>query len=66
MIPDVTKEEFLEAIRRGVRDAIWDIATNATSMPCADFYEHIKEGVALGIQRTGVRPARAPQGRPPR
>lgn len=45
----IRTDQFMEAIRSGVSDGIWRIATNATQMPCADFYEMIKEGVKEGM-----------------
>jgi hypothetical protein len=36
---------MMDAISEGVRRAIWQIATNGTQMPCADFYASITEGV---------------------
>jgi len=41
----LTEEQIMDAISEGVRRAIWGIATNATGMPCHDFYAHIKDGV---------------------
>lgn len=37
------KEEILQAIEDGVERAMWQMITNATSMPCQDFYDTIKE-----------------------
>ena len=39
-LPDITKEELLAAIRDGVYDAMWQMITNATSMPCNDLLTH--------------------------
>jgi hypothetical protein len=50
-LPRVSKEELLGAIRDGVHDAIWHMITNATDMPCHDFYDTVKDGVAEGIER---------------
>jgi hypothetical protein len=36
-LPTITKDELLEAIRQGVHDAMWEMITNATQMPCHDF-----------------------------
>lgn len=47
---DIPHELLYDAVRQGVRDAIWQIATNATDMPCSDFYETIKQGVQDGIK----------------
>jgi hypothetical protein len=55
MTPKVSKEEFLEAIREGVREALWDVMTNATSAPCHDFYESIREGVREAIEKSNER-----------
>ena len=33
-----------------IQDAIWKIATNATSALCADFYDSIKEGVEKAME----------------
>lgn len=50
---DLDPEKVYEAIRLGVSDAIWNIATNATSAPCGDFYHHIKEGVREAMEKVG-------------
>jgi len=36
---------MMTAISKGVYNAIWDIATNATHAPCGDFYASIEKGV---------------------
>lgn len=38
-------EQIVEAIRDGVRAAMWQMITNATDMPCADFYDTIEKAV---------------------
>jgi hypothetical protein len=43
--PDVTKEEFLEAVRQGVYDAVWDAITDATLRPCRNLFETIGAAV---------------------
>lgn len=43
----LSNKDMMTAVSDGVRAAVWDIATNATDMPCADFYEAIKGGVSL-------------------
>jgi hypothetical protein len=48
---DIPHELLYEAIRQGMADAIWRVATNATQMPCADFYDTIKEGVEKAMAR---------------
>lgn len=53
-LPMISKEELLDAIREGVHDAVWRMITNATSMPCHDFYDMVKEGVAMGIKEAGA------------
>jgi len=40
-----------EAIRRGVADAVWRIATSGTATPHADFFDAIKEGARAGVER---------------
>jgi hypothetical protein len=52
-LPTITKEELLFA-RGGVNDAVWRMITNATQMPCLDFYDTVKEGVAKGIEELGA------------
>lgn len=51
MTPEITKQEFLEAISDGVTKAIWKIATDASYTPCADFYDMIKLGCEEGIKK---------------
>jgi hypothetical protein len=48
-LPTVSKQELLDAIRKGVTDAMWAMITNATSAPCADFFEMVKKGVEEGV-----------------
>ena len=45
---DVPNELLFDAVRRGVSDAMWQLMTNATGMPCADFYQAIENGTAEG------------------
>lgn len=56
-LPDLTKEELLGAIRDGVYEAMWQMITNATSMPCNDFYDTVKAGIAEGIAAAAERVA---------
>jgi hypothetical protein len=56
-LPSVSKQEFLDAIRNGVADAVWQMITNATAAPCADFYDFVKDGVAEGIERLDLHDA---------
>jgi hypothetical protein len=44
---------LFDAVCRGTCDAIWQMITDATHAPCADFYATLKEGVADGIVRIG-------------
>lgn len=48
---DIPDELLYDAVRKGVADAIWRVANNATDMPCSDFYESIKQGARDGIAR---------------
>lgn len=50
-IGDLEEHQIMQAIRDGVADAIWRIATNATDMPCADFYAAIAKGAEEGVVR---------------
>lgn len=52
-LPRLSRKDLIEAITEGVRRAMWDIATNATQMPCHDFYASIQDGVRDGIERLG-------------
>jgi hypothetical protein len=51
----ISKRELLGAIREGVYDAVWQMITNATSMPCHDFFDTVREGIADGIERAQVK-----------
>ena len=46
----LSKRELLDAIREGVFDAMWAVATNRTMAPCTDFYDSIQDGVEAGIK----------------
>jgi hypothetical protein len=48
---DAANRALMEAIRGGVHDAIWHVATNATGMPSADFYDSVKDGVKEAMER---------------
>lgn len=41
----------MDSIRAGVSDAMWQMITNATSMPCHDFFDTVKDGVAQGMTK---------------
>jgi hypothetical protein len=59
-LPAITREELLNAIREGVYDAMWQMITNATSMPCHDFFDQVREGVENAmckISRATLHPA---------
>jgi hypothetical protein len=45
----VKKADVLEAVRDGMADAVWRMIRSATSMPGADFYAALEDGVARGI-----------------
>ena len=40
---DLDKQEIYNAITEGVDRAMWRMITNATDMPCHDFYDTIKD-----------------------
>lgn len=46
----LSRKDMMEAVSEGVRRAVWQMITNATDMPCADFFDAVKEGVAEGIK----------------
>ena len=43
------KAVLYHAIKDGVEAAMWRMITNATDMPCSDFFVTIKQGVANAI-----------------
>ncbi len=49
-------DQVYKAIREGVHDAMWQMITNSTDMPCADFYEQIKTGVQEAILELDLSP----------
>ena len=51
---DFPPEILYGAIRYGVKDAIWDIATDATSRPGSALYESIKEGVRAAMKQIHI------------
>lgn len=53
---DLDRDDLFRAITEGVRQAIWQIATNNTDAPCADFYAAILGGVREGIENTAMPP----------
>lgn len=53
MLEDLDEERVYKAIYEGVKDAFWQLMTNATDAPCSDFYHHIKEGVKEALEERG-------------
>jgi hypothetical protein len=53
---NITNEQILNAIREGVRDAFWQMMTNATDAPCQDFYAAIEQGVENAMENGTRRP----------
>lgn len=50
----LSTEQMMDAISNGVRQAIWDVMTNNTDMPCADFYDAIKNGVTAAHENIAM------------
>lgn len=46
----IDEKMIIEAIQLGVKDAIWQVATSATDMPCDDFYRSIQIGVKEAME----------------
>jgi hypothetical protein len=44
------QDRLFEAIRMGVADGIFRIATNGSDMPTADFFEAIEKGVRVAVE----------------
>jgi regulator of replication initiation timing len=42
LLGQLDPERIYKAIQDGVHDAIWQMITNNTDMPCADFYDTVK------------------------
>jgi hypothetical protein len=52
--PTLTKRELQDAIAEGVYRAFWDMITNATTMPCADFYKAVRNGVKEAMSSASI------------
>ena len=52
---ELSREDMMLAVQRGVADGIFRIATNASDMPCADFFEAIKQGAEAGMAQAADR-----------
>jgi hypothetical protein len=48
---EVTADRIVGAIRDGVREAMWQMITNATDAPCHDFYTMVKMGVEEAMEK---------------
>jgi len=44
-------EKVYEAIAEGVERAIWRMITNATDMPCQDFYDTIEKAAKEAFEK---------------
>ena len=42
-------ERVYQAIREGVAEGVWVLASSATSMPCRDFYGAIEDGIKAAM-----------------
>lgn len=49
----LSRADMMEAVSEGVRRAMWEMITNATQMPCADFFASITEGVEQAHAKFG-------------
>lgn len=47
-------EKVYGAISKGVENAIWRMITNATDMPCADFYEAIQNAATKAFDNVTI------------
>ncbi|MBT8169663.1 hypothetical protein [Falsiruegeria litorea] len=56
--PQTAPGDLHEAVQDGTRQAIWDIATNATGAPCADFYDALQRGVEEAVTNITGDPAK--------
>ena len=44
-VPKITKFEFLEAVRAGTRDAVWELVSGGNPAPTADFFGAVQSGI---------------------
>jgi len=49
-LPEITREQLLEAIAEGFARGVLDLAKNISGMPGTDFYDSVQEGVRAGIR----------------
>lgn len=49
-VPKITEDDLREAIAEGVYRAFWQMITNATDAPCADFYDAVERGVEKAMR----------------
>lgn len=47
-------EKVYDAISKGVENAIWRMITNATDMPCADFYDSIQKAATEAFDNVTI------------
>jgi hypothetical protein len=50
-LPELSKEELMEAIADGVERAMWQMITNATQAPCHDFFDTIGDAVERAMTK---------------
>ena len=51
-IPYLEAHRIYNAISLGVQRAMWQLMSNATMMPCADFYDSVKAGVKEAMEKS--------------
>jgi len=47
----IDPDKFYEAIAEGTHRAFWQLMTNATSMPCNDFYATIERAAEAAFKK---------------
>lgn len=50
----LTNQQLYDAVRDGVDNAFWRMITNATSMPCHDFYDTIKRAAQEAFEKVAL------------
>lgn len=52
---ELEPEKVYEAIAEGVDRSIWRMITNATQMPCHDFYDAIEKAAKEAFEKVSIR-----------
>jgi hypothetical protein len=50
LLPQLTRDELIDAVTAGVRAAVYDAISSSSDRPTRDFFEAVQAGMAEGVK----------------